>query len=484
VSNDALEESGIPLLPSKYLHDLRTPLNQIIGYSEMLEEQAQDDGQTGYISDIKKIQAAGRQLLGLLGNGSAQASGVPTIKTSGDIPLTELLPRIGADPSTLGSSQALILVVDDNEVNRDLLSRRLQREGYAVETSGDGADALSQVRSKAFDLVLLDIMMPEMDGYQVLEAMKADPLLHDIPVIMISALDELESVVRCIEMGAEDYLPKPFEPTLLKARIGACLERKHAHDREMRLYGQCQKNYIRLQELEKLRDDLTHMIVHDLRTPLTSVITGMQTMEVMGELNEGQQEIMAITIDSGQTLLEMINGLLDVEQMESGTMQLKYSTISAADLVAVAVGQVAQLAASSKLALHQDVPADLPKFAGDENKLRRTLVNLLGNSIKFTPEGGSVTVGAKLDSDSLRFSVTDTGEGIPAEDFSRIFEKFGQVESRKGGRVMSTGLGLTFCKLAVNAHGGDIEVESVPGHGSTFSFTIPLNAPASASAGA
>src|SRR5580700_475091 len=155
----------------------------------------------------------------------------------------------------------------------------------------NGCEAMEAVRARAFDLVLLDIMMPEMDGYAVLQHLKADEGLRHIPVIMISALDESDSVVRCIEMGAEDYLPKPFEPTLLKARIGACLEKKRAHDGEMRLFGQCQQSYIRLQELEKLRDDLTHMIIHDLRTPLTSVITGMQTLEVLGSLNQDQQEV-------------------------------------------------------------------------------------------------------------------------------------------------------------------------------------------------
>lgn len=128
--------------------------------------------------------------------------------------------------------QSLILVVDDNEVNRDLLSRRLQRQEHRVIVAENGRDALDKLRSQSFDLVLLDIMMPEMNGYEVLEHLKADPLLRHIPVIMISALDDMESVVRCIELGAEDYLFKPFNPTLLKARIGACLEKKQLRDQE------------------------------------------------------------------------------------------------------------------------------------------------------------------------------------------------------------------------------------------------------------
>lgn len=126
-----------------------------------------------------------------------------------------------------------VLVVDDNEMNRDMLTRRLDRQGYRVEVAVDGRDALERVQNGQFDLVLLDIMMPEINGYQVLERLKADPRLRHIPVIMISALEEMESVVRCIELGAEDYVLKPFNPVLLKARVGACLEKKRLHDQEV-----------------------------------------------------------------------------------------------------------------------------------------------------------------------------------------------------------------------------------------------------------
>ena len=253
-------------------------------------------------------------------------------------------------------------------------------------------------------------------------------------------------------------------------------EQRRIHDLELRFTAELQKSLRRLQELEKRRDDLTRMIVHDLRTPLTSVITGMHTLEVAGDLNTVQQEMVALAINGGETLLGMINDLLDVEKLESGSMQLNYTELSAAELVASAVGQVASLAESKKLTLAVKIADDLPLFQGDESKLQRTLVNLLGNAIKFTPSGGTVRVEALLvaDKQSVEFSVNDTGEGIPPEEFGRIFEKFGQVESRQAGRTMSTGLGLTFCKLAVEAHGGHILVESTLGQGSMFCFTIPL----------
>lgn len=136
------------------------------------------------------------------------------------------------DADDISANKPTILVVDDTELNRDLLHRRLKKNGYHVALAVDGHDALSQLRGADFDLVLLDIMMPVMDGYQVLEAVKADQKLRHIPVIMITSLSEMDSVVRCIELGAEDYLPKPFNPVLLQARINACLERKRAHDTE------------------------------------------------------------------------------------------------------------------------------------------------------------------------------------------------------------------------------------------------------------
>src|SRR6185295_5935949 len=252
----------------------------------------------------------------------------------------------------------------------------------------------------------------------------------------------------------------------------ASLEKKRARDRETALYDQLQQNYSRLQELEKLRDDMRNMIVHDLRTPLTALIVGMEMVVNLGPLNRSQRDMMTIATGGGKTLLDMINELLDIEKMEAGTTQLHYQPLSPATLVAAAVEQVAALAEIEQTTLAIDVPAGLASFPGDAGKLTRTLVNLIANAIRFT-KGGTVTIAAAQQPETIRFTVRDTGSGIPAEAFGRIFEKFGQVDRRsKAG----TGLGLAFCKLAVEAHGGTIGVESTPGAGSTFSFTIPLRA--------
>jgi signal transduction histidine kinase len=377
--------------------------------------------------------------------------------------------------ATNGNFDALILVVDDNKMNRDVLSRRLAGQGYSVVMAENGRAALEIIRTQDFDLVLLDIMMPEIDGFEVLRTLKSDESLHHIPVVMISAVDALESIVKCVELGAEDYLLKPFDPTLLKARVGATLAKKQAHDREKRLHAELQESHERLKELEQVRDDLTHMIIHDLRTPLASVISGMRTLEALGGLDRNQLEIVEIATSGGDTLLGMINDLLDVDKIESGAMQLDYVLLDAQELMSSAVTQVTPLAAEGNLQLEHEVDPDLPPFYGDEEKLRRVLVNLLGNAIKFSGAGGTVTTAIRLGGDkkSLEFSICDTGQGIPTEAFDKIFEKFGQAGSHNNGRTPGTGLGLTFCKLTTEAHGGHIGVASSSGKGTTLSFTIP-----------
>jgi two-component system, sensor histidine kinase len=231
--------------------------------------------------------------------------------------------------------------------------------------------------------------------------------------------------------------------------------------------------YQELKRLEELRDSLTHMIVHDLRQPLQALLGGLETLPALGELNADQAEFLGLANDGGRTLLRMINDLLDISKMESGSLELERGPIAIPELIAAASGQVAYLAAEKALELVPHVPETLVPVEGDAEKLRRVLLNLLGNAVKFTPRGGRITVSVRPTGDEVEFAVTDTGEGIPREAFGRIFEKFGQVESRKEGRSMSTGLGLTFCKMAVEAHGGRIWVESEPGSGSTFRFTIP-----------
>ena len=472
-------------VPSQLLHDLRTPVHQIVGYVEMLQEDATDDGNETLAADLGKVKAAAAQLQQLLETrltpvrADNPAPTAPAANPTATLAAkrSEKAETIeGADDKSLssGAERGLLLVVDDNETNRDVLTRRLEMQGYATQSAPDGPSALAAIEAREFDLVLLDIMMPDMDGYEVLRRLKADERTHDLPVIMISAIGDLDSVVRCIEMGAEDYLPKPFNPTLLRARISACLEKKRGHDREARMFAQLQDNYERLQELEKMRDDLTNMIVHDLRTPLSSLMAGVQTIPMLGDLAPEQQECCDIALRGASSLLDMINDLLDISKLEGGSTDLDLEPLDIAQLIESALEQVQSAARQRQIGWQRDLSPDLPSFAGDNDKLRRTLVNLLGNAIKFSPSSGQIIVGARADQNELTLWVRDHGEGIPRDAFDRIFEKFGQVENRKAGRAMSTGLGLALCKMVVEAHGGRIWVQSELGQGSTFTFALPL----------
>lgn len=260
-------------------HDLCTPINQIMGYSEMLEEDIQDSNPE-FVNDIKKIQKAASDMLGMIRHrltdqliGSttpdqgSTAAAQPTPSSRFEV-ITGLKEH-SRSPRVLTQEQShlltgKILVVDDNDMNVEVLAKRLTRQGSIVTTAYDGEEALLSVKKEAFDLVLLDVMMPKLDGFSTLKALKADVDTQCIPVIMISALDELESVVQCIEAGAEDYLAKPFNPTLLKARVQACLKEKQRHDREVSLYQSLLKSQRLLEREIKNAEKQLNSIPEDL----------------------------------------------------------------------------------------------------------------------------------------------------------------------------------------------------------------------------
>lgn len=225
---------------AKLRHDLRTPLNAVKGYSELILEEAREAGREELLADVGKLLAAADQLLGQVDR-LVGLTDIATLESSQTAPLLEMPSRdligqvmqsIRPVAPTARREQARILVVDDMQANRELLTRRLGRDGHVVVEADGGLPALEILAKAEFDLVLLDLMMPDMNGFEVLCRLKNDPAARHMPVIMISALDEIDSIVRCIQAGAEDYLPKPFDPVLLNARIDASLERKRLRDRE------------------------------------------------------------------------------------------------------------------------------------------------------------------------------------------------------------------------------------------------------------
>ena len=226
--------------------------------------------------------------------------------------------------------------------------------------------------------------------------------------------------------------------------------------------------------LEKLRDDLTHMIVHDLRTPLTSIIGSLQTVVDADFDSSLVREFVPMSLQSAETLLEMVNTLLDISKLEQGQMKLEREPVRLTEVARDAMEQVMELARERGHELRATLDPDCPLVSADRELLRRVLVNLLGNAIKFTPDGGRIEVTSRCEGGEMRVCVTDNGPGIPPEYRERIFEKFGQVETRKTDRRHSTGLGLTFCRMVAEAHGGRIWVDSEVGKGSSFCLCLPL----------
>jgi CheY-like chemotaxis protein len=222
-------------------HELRTPVNHIIGYCELLQEQAQEQNLQSPVADLRKIHTAAGDWLALMEayliESPVDASEVAEAGSGATPPLT-LTPGLGIQvpsPETARadfSDEGALLIVDDDEKNREMLARRLRRYGYAIMVAPSGIQALQLARSQKFDRVLLDMVMPGLDGFQVLAKFKADPKLSGTPVIMLSALDQENGIARCLEMGAEDYLARPFNPVFLRARIGACLEEKRLRDKQ------------------------------------------------------------------------------------------------------------------------------------------------------------------------------------------------------------------------------------------------------------
>ena len=362
-----------------------------------------------------------------------------------------------------------ILVVDDVEANLRLLSRILAGAGYEVTTASGGREALDKTASQAFDIILLDVMMPDMDGFEVCERLRAQETTRHLPIVMVTALQEVEYRVRALDLGADDFLSKPLEKTEVLARVKSLIRVKGGRD-------ELERAYHNLQRAETQRDEMAEMLIHDLRTPLTTLLTPLTMLESeqFGALNDTQREVTTMAVRSGHRLLHLVNELLDIGKMENGRMNLQRRAVEIPLLGQEALEQVVAVQMTNQTQIAIEYSNDLPVVQADEDLLRRVLINLLGNAVKFTPADGTITLGARRENDKVVVWVRDTGEGVPLEYQERIFERFGQVESRRAGRRMSTGLGLTFCKLVVEAHGGQMWLESEVDKGSTFSFALPL----------
>jgi two-component system, sensor histidine kinase and response regulator len=363
---------------------------------------------------------------------------------------------------------ASVLVVDDTVDNLRLLAGVLGQMGHVVRPVTSGLQALVAARHSAPDLILLDVSMPEMDGYEVCARLKADPQLKDIPVIFLTALSDIADKVKAFEVGGVDYITKPFHLEEVQARVRTHLALRRAN-------VQLSLSYSQLQRLEQLREDLVHMVVHDMRTPLTVLAGHLEFLNSGGETlsPEGAADLQA-AMQGARVVARMANDLLDVSRLEEGKLMLK---LAEHDL-----GGLAEKVRSSLRGFERGRTIELQVESGavaacDSGLVERVLENLVNNAIKHTPSGSAITISVASRAQRLRVTVSDQGPGVPVEARQKIFEKFGVVSARTHDRYHSAGIGLAFCKLAVEAHGGAIGVESREPQGSTFWFELPRDAP-------
>jgi len=367
-----------------------------------------------------------------------------------------------------------VMVVDDTPENLDLLEAILHGAGYRVVAFPRAAMALRAAADQPPDIFLLDVMMPGMDGFEMCLKLKDEERLRDIPVIFISARDDIENKVRAFSRGGVDYVSKPFQAEELLARIST-----HVCLRQQRLkleaqQRQIQQNFERLRELEFHRDQLVHMYMHDLRSPLQAIMGFAEILqdELAEEGRSAQADLVTPILKSSHAMQNSISTLLDISRLEDCAMPMKKQSCDLHQLVADAQAELGSLA--------RDVAGGIELTGApgevycDSGLTRRIIQNLLANAITYAGKFGTIHIELTQDENGEgRVAVRDEGPGIPPEDVPRIFDKFSQVEARREGKAHASGLGLTFCKLAVEAQGGRIGASSTEEEGSEFWFTLP-----------
>ncbi len=385
----------------------------------------------------------------------------------------------------------LILIADDVPANVELLIDQLHTLGYRTVSAQDGPSALAACFEQRPELVILDVSMPAGElgvddrstGFEVCRRIKRDARTARIPVIFVTALNDTTDRVKAIEAGGDDFLTKPHNRMVLGARVRSLLKLKAATDA-------LEDSYRKLRELEKVRDDLMKMIVHDLKTPLTSIIATLEMLADgdLGPVGLPQQGALRDTENKAQELLHLIEDLLEVARIEETSISLDLEPLAPSALVADIMSDWSLRLQQERAATSIEVATDVSTFLADKALLKRVFGNLIQNSLVHSSTAIELRVMARTDPRGVLFTVADNGPGIPPQYHEVIFHKFERVKTPNVPRVRSSGLGLAFCRLVVEAHGGRIWVQSTEGAGSAFHIVLPLRPPtaptARASAGA
>ena len=501
-------------------HGLRTPLNHIIGYIEMMHEDALQLGFTDAANGLQQVLTEAQHICDLIQKHSvfSQRSITETdldeLRTQLNEPVNRLrrtvaglanlpvsnaiadLERINHAVSELVEFSELgkrptspsvslrqsasrpisarghghLLVVDDDETNRDILKRHLERQGYSVEESAGGSDAIDKLRMVAYDAVLLDLVMPEMNGLEVLKILKQDPTLFNIPVLVISASDELASVAESIKSGAEDYLFKPFDPVLLRARLTATLDRKRLRDEERMRSAELEKVTLALKRSNEDLQRFAYAASHDLQAPIRTITSYLQLLDrrVGARLNEDEREMISFATGAAKRMSTLVQDLLLYSQVSTHRRTLEQVDCDA--LLRALIHDLQAAVEESNAEVHWEL---LPTVHGERSSMRQLLQNLVSNAIKYRgAESPRIRISASQEGECWVFCVSDNGLGIAPEYKQRIFEMFQRLH---GEELPGSGIGLAMCQRIVERFGGKIWVESEEGKGSHFYFSIPVN---------
>lgn len=350
-----------------------------------------------------------------------------------------------------------VLIVDDNEMNRDMLCRRLAREGYDVSSAADGTQALDACEKNDFDLIVLDIMMPGISGLDVLKTLRKQHTVMDLPVIMATAKNQSEDVVEALQLGANDYVTKPIDFPVLLARV---------------------RTQMNLRRLSQQKDEFVRIASHDLKNPLLIISTTARIVEQRvppGTPMTGESYQMLATISRhARTMERIIKDFLDFQAMEDGRLSLDLEPTDLNAVTKQVVDNNSEYAKSKAVAVAFEPATPLSLVRADPDRLYQVVQNYLGNAIKFGPRNSSVIVRTLEDEREVVCEVEDSGPGLTVEDMKKVFSKYARLSNKPTGGEKSSGLGLAICKELITLHEGQVGVRDNPqGPGVTFWFRLP-----------